>query len=177
MALRIVNVPVPQQASSTILAEPQTSENYDELSVRDLLSQAQELYRVKNPATRRIKLLKDSILQKLNVRRSADSGQMLLFNMLDGLAFEDENDNKTVIVSHPDVPMRLVVKYGEVTNWRNVLMAINDEIARLRAINGSSTEITRINALEWVLDRVEEHNATRVTSRFVPLTDHQHDVQ
>jgi hypothetical protein len=183
-ALRQVTVPQTQPATQVRQTTVQSTTEPESMSVLDILTEAQELYEVRDPANTRINRLKASMISKLHLQFDEDE-QLQLFDTLDNLAFADNEDPNKVVVAHPDISIRFQVKKHLSHKWKTILRNISLEDERLRTRYASLDSLPHTDSvteemreiigfrrgLQWVLNQAETQTHHRLVGDFVSVRE------
>lgn len=159
--------------------------DYEELSVKQLLEQAQDLYSVRDPANEQIARIKSSLITRLSPVYK-ENNQLELFYDQAGLASRNSKNPNEIVVQHPEVPLQFRLKKVRSTKWKVVGNSIAQEIERrqtrkayLDSIshkNDSDIEETQyltgfIDALNWVVQQTEVRVSYSLRGNFVAAVE------
>jgi len=170
--MRLTSVPQEEQSESTSPQDAVDQEQVQEqpdaqnLGIRELLTQAQEMIAHKSRFGERVSQIKDVLNARIRAQYTPETNQLQLFNDLGGLAFRNPEDVNEVIVEHPDVPLNYRYKRSHSVKWTSLMQQVSQEIARLQSLESPELHRNRIEALEWVLALQERHSYVREYGRF-----------
>lgn len=161
--------------------------DYESLSLKQLLEQAQDLYGIRDPANEQITRIKATIINKISPVYD-NHNQLTLFDDQNGHAIRDSKDVNRIIVQHPEVPLQFRLKKIPATKWKVVSRSISQELERRNVRKNALMDLAPsqrnesehnelefldgfTSALNWVIEQTQVRISHRLTGSFVAVPE------